>query len=230
MLKNQNGIFVPDRNIKPLIPLNMRFFGNIEEIKPEYEVTIGSAFFCMINSRTSAGIVYDTTVIETPVIKTLGLTRIVSELEVYASGILFDYLNRTAGANIALTAVSLPYKLLAQIEGSEKKDGFTFNRTNDIDREFAFGYWGENSDGSFMYYWHPVCKLTPTEETHQTSTAEIPEPQRNYAVRVIPYNNLWRVRYSTNTDVADGFVPLEKTAFFSNPIYREDQIPERVAA
>ena len=150
-----------------------------------------------------------------------------SELEVYASGILFDYLNRTAGAQIALNAVTLPPALLDKIEGAIADAGFTFNRTNDIEREFAFGYWGENSDGSFMFYWHPVCKLIPTEETHQTRTAEMPEPERNYSVRVIPYNNLWRTRYNTKKDEEAGNTPLGKDVFFLTPIYKEDQIPDR---
>lgn len=200
----------------------------IEFVKPEYEVTVGSAYFCLIKERDNQRIEYENTVLEVPTIKTLGLTRTVSELEVYASGILFDYLNRTAGAQIALTAVTLPSSLLDSIEGAGKHDGFTFNRTNDIEREFAFGYWGENSDGSFMYYWHPVCKLTPTEEQHQTRTADIPDPERNYAVRVIPFNNLWRTRYSTNADKQAGYEPIPINDFFVNPIYREDQIPKRL--
>jgi len=199
----------------------------IEYIKPEFEVTVGSIYFCLIEERTHTNILYENIVLEVPTVKTLGITRIVSELEVYSSGILFEYLNRTAGANIALDAVALPASLLDRIEGATKDAGFTFNRTRDIEREFAFGYWGENSDGSFVYYWHPVCKLTPTEENHQTSTADIPEPQRNFAVRVIPYNNLWRVRYSTNGDKEEGYIPLEKEAFFGSPVYREEQIPER---
>lgn len=199
----------------------------IKSIMPEYEVTVGSAYFCLIKERDSQLITYENTVLEVPTIKTLGLTRTVSELEVYASGILFDYLNRTAGAQIALTAVTLPPDLLDRIEGAVRQEGFTFNRTNDIEREFAFGYWGENSDGSFMYYWHPVCKLTPTEEQHQTRTADIPDPERNYSVRVIPFNNLWRTRYSTNADREAGYRPILIKDFFLNPIYREEQMPER---
>ena len=202
--------------------------GNIKYVKPEYEVTIGSAYFCLIEKRDNARITYEDEVLEVPVIKTLGLSRTVSELEVYASGILFDFLNRTAGANIALTAVSLPTDLINRIEGATEDDGFTFNSTNDIEREFAFGYWGENSDGSFMFYWHPVCKLIPTEESHKTQTADIPEPERNYSVKIIPYNNLWRVRYSTSKDTEAGFEPLEIDEFFEKPIYYKDQIPPRM--
>ena len=196
-------------------------------VKPEYEVSIGSAYFCLIRKRDNTVITYADEVVEVPTIKTLGLNRTVSELEVYASGILFDYLNRTAGANIALTAVTLPEDLLTEIAGAHSDAGFTFDKTNDVELEFAFGYWGENSDGTFMFYWHPVCKLTPTEESHQTRTGDIPEPSRNYAVKVIPYNNLWRTRYSTKADIKAGFVPLEKEEFFGNPIYHESQVPDR---
>lgn len=201
--------------------------GNIKYVKPEYEVTIGSSYFCLVKSRDDEIINYESEVLEVPTIKSLGLTRTVSELEVYASGILFDYLSRTAGAQIALTAVTLPTDLLDKIEGAAKKDGFTFNRTNDIESEFAFGYWGENSDGSFMFYWHPLCKLTPTEENHQTRTADIQNPERNYSVKVIPYNNLWRTRYSTKADELAGYTPLSVEAFFEGPIYLEDQVPIR---
>lgn len=199
----------------------------ITNIKPEYEVSIGAAYFCLIKERTATQITYEPTVYELDVIKTLGLTRIVAELEVYASGILFDFLNRTMGANIALTAVVLPPHLLNAIAGATTKDGFTFDKTNDVEREFAFGYWGENNDGSLTMIWHPVCKLTPTEETHSTSTAELAEPERSYAVRVIPYNNLWRTRYDNKKDRETGYAPIERGVFFLNPIYQESQVPER---
>jgi len=199
-------------------------------IKPEFEVTIGSAYFCLIAKKDNQSITYRNKVLEVPTIKTLGLTRTVSELEIYASGILFEYINRTAGANIALNTVALPPELIAEIEGALVKDGFTLSSTNDIEVEFAFGYWGENSDGSFTFYWHPVCKLTPTEENHETRTADIPVPQRGYAVKVIPYNNLWRVKYSTKTDTAAGYIPMKKEEFFIEPIYKENQLPKREEA
>ena len=196
----------------------------IEHVKPEYRVTVGSAYFCLIKNRDNNIINYRDEVLEVPVIKTQGITRIVSELEVYASGILFDYINRTAGADIALTAVALPQGLLNDIEGALEQDGFTFNRTNDIEKEFAYGYWGENSDGSFVYYWHPVCKLVPTEENYQTRTGDIPTPERNYNIKIMPYNGLWRVKYSTSKAVEAGLKPMSIEDFFSTPIYKNEQL------
>ena len=196
----------------------------IEHVKPEYQVTIGSAYFCIIENRDNNVINYRNTVFEVPTIKTQGVTRVVSELEVYASGILFDYINRTAGANINLNAVTLPQFLLNDLEGATEQGGFTFNRTNDLEKEFAYGYWGENSDGSLVYYWHPVCKLIPTEENHQTRTADIPEPQRNYNIKIIPYNGLWRVKYSTSKAIEEGLTPKTIGDFFSTPIYQENQL------
>lgn len=173
---------------------------------------------------------YEDIVIELPTAKTLGIAQDISELEVWASGQMFDYTSRTNSATISLAAVALPQHLLATIEGSVSQDGATFNRTNDIEREFAFGFWAENKDGSFNCYWLPVCKLTPTEETYATSTADIPDPESNYSVRVIPYNNLWRVRFSSADAKESGIIVTDKTAFnkkfFLDPIYQESQMQE----
>ena len=208
---------------KDMIPMNLSFFSNIVNIKPTYEVTIGACYFCMIKSRTNTEIVFKEKVIELYVVKTLGLTPNVAELNIFASGILFDTINRTANADIALGVVALPEELLAEIQGAQSENGFTFNTTNDISREFAFGYWGENSDGSFTMVWHPVCKLVPTEETHETSSEDISEPNRGYSVRVIPWNGLWRTKYSTAAAIKADQTPLERAHFFAQPVYNEMQ-------
>lgn len=196
-----------------------------EYVVPEYEVTVGSSFFNAIQKREKDTITYENKVLEIPIIKELGLTRTMSELEVYASGIVFDYINLTAGAEIALKAVALPPELINMLEGATEKEGFTINKTNDIGREFAFGYWGENSDGSFVYYWHPVCKLVPADEKHKTKTKDIPEPEADYKIKIIPYNGIWRVKYSTKAAEAEGLTPLTKEDFFAKPIYSEAQLP-----
>ncbi len=197
----------------------------MEYVIPEYEVTVGSSFFNAIKKKEKDTITYEDDVLEIPVIKELGLTRTMSELEIYASGIIFDYINQTAGAEIALKAVILPPELINMLEGAKEKEGFTINKTNDIGREFAFGYWGENSDGSFVYYWHPVCKLVPADEKHKTRTKDIPDPEADYKIKIIPYNGVWRVKYSTKAAVAEGLTPLTKDEFFAKPIYSEAQIP-----
>jgi hypothetical protein len=114
----------------------------IQSKKPTYEVSVGAAFFCIIDSKTAAGINYKTDVTRLDVIRTLGITPAVAEQEIWASGVLFDYISMTTGATIALTAVALPAELLNELSGAEQKDGFVFNRVNDLEKEFAFGYWG----------------------------------------------------------------------------------------
>jgi len=197
----------------------------MEYIMPEYEVTVGSSYFNAITKREKETITYDGAVKELPIIKELGLTRTMAELEVHASGIIFDYINQTAGAEIALKAVILPPELINMLEGASEADGFTFNKTNDIGREFAFGYWGENSDGSFVYYWHPVCKLVPADEKHRTRTKDIPDPEADYKIIIIPYNNIWRVKYSTKAADEAGLDVLTKAEFFAQPVYNEDDLP-----
>ena len=198
----------------------------MEYIMPEYEVTVGSSFFNAIKERTKDTITYEGKVKELPVIKELGLTRTMSELEIFASGITFDYINQTAGAEIALKAVVLPPELINMLEGAQEKDGFTISRTNDIGREFAFGYWGEYSDKSLVYYWHPVCKLVPADEKHATRTKDIPDPEADYKIKIIPFNGIWRVKYSTKKAKDEGLDVLTKDDFFAKPIYNENDLPQ----
>ncbi len=196
----------------------------MEYLVPEYEVTVGSSFLCLIKERDKSKITYEDKILELPVIKELGLARTMSELEVYASGIVFDYINQTSGGEISIKAVVLPPELIDVVEGATKKDGFTLNKTNDKGREFAFGYWGENSDGSFVYYWHPLCKLVPADEKHKTRNKDIPDPEADYKIKIIPYNKVWRTKYSTKEATVAELTPLTKEQFFAQPIYSEEQI------
>ncbi|MCL1999132.1 MAG: hypothetical protein FWG65_10240 [Turicibacter sp.] len=193
----------------------------MEYVVPEYEVTIGSSFWAVIRKRERDMIEY-APVIEIPIIKELGLARTMAEVEIYASGIIFDYLNRTSGAEISLKAVALPTDLLIDLEGETDADGFVISKTTNVAKEFAFGYWSENSDGSYVYFWHPVCKLVPADENRRTRTNNIPEPDAAYKIKIMPFNDIWRVKYLTNR--ADGAV-LSREEFFRTPIFSETNLP-----
>ena len=204
----------------------------IQNPRPTFEVSVGAGFFCIIENKTGTTINYQPTVTRLDVIRTLGITPVTSEQEIWASGILFESITQATGANIALTAVALPAKLLNELSGADQQKGFAFSRANDIEKEFAFGYWGENRDGSLVFYWHPVCKLVPGEETKNTRSDTPPDPQKNYTIRVIPFGmedgGIWRARYDQQEAAAEGITPLTIDEFFERVIYREDQIPEPV--
>jgi len=194
-------------------------------LKPAFEVTIGSSFWDIIKSRTNTAINYNDEVLEIPIIKTLGLARTKSELKVHASGIIYEYLSQTTGAEITLGAVALPEDLVDELEGTTVNGGYTFNKTGDMSKEFAFGYWGENSDGTYMYYWHPVCKLVPADESHETKKDDIPEPSKEFKIIIIPYNGLWRVKYSTKKAIEAQETVISIDEFFAKPIYNETDLP-----
>jgi len=202
----------------------------IVSTKPTYEVSVGASFFNIIKERSSTSITFEDIVTRLDVIRTLGITPTVIEQEIWASGVMFDYINQTSGADIALTAVSLPSELLNALSGSSQQGGFVFNRVNDTEKEFAFGYWGENRDGSLVFYWHPVCKLAPGEETKNTRQNDPPDPQKNYTIKVLPFGSggegaVWRIKYDQSIAKKEGLTPLTIEEFFLNPIYSESQVP-----
>ena len=206
---------------------------NIKNPRPTYEVSVGAGFFCIIKERDSNTITYEESVLRQDVIRTLGITPTLIEQEIWASGVMFDYISQTTGADIALNAVALDTELLINLSGANKKEGFVFNRVNDLEKEFAFGYFGENRDGTLVFYWHPLCKIVAGEETKNTRTNDPPDPQKNYSIKVMPFGSgedggVWRVRYDQKEAKAEGYQPLTIDEFFTQVIYREDQTPPPV--
>lgn len=188
---------------------------------PEYLVTIGNALFCVIKNRTKTEIEYDLPVIEVPIIKELGLSREVNELEINASGGKYASISKTVGADINLKAVVLPPELVQKLQGETEENGLVISKTTDIALEFAFGYWGENSDGSYVCYWHPLCKLVPADESYKTSGKGIPEPEVNYKIKVLPFNDTWRILHRTNNEK----VQFTREQFFEQPLYNSANAP-----
>lgn len=207
---------------------------NIVNIKPTYEVSVGAFFVCHIKNRTNTEIEYDNIITRLDVIRQIGVTPVVAEQEIWASGVLFDYINQITGANIALTAVALPQEMLNRLSGAKTNGGFVINRVSDLEGEFACGYWGENRNGTLQFRWHPVCKLIPGEDSKSTRTNDPTDPQKNYNIKIIPFgagedSGIWRVMYDQNLAKQGGFTPIGINDFFAQPIYKESQVDALIA-
>lgn len=193
--------------------------------KPSFTVTVGSSFWSVVDTKTSTTITYKPKVTEIPIIKTLGISPTTSELKVFASGIVYDHISLISGAEITLDAVALPTALVSELLGEESDGGAFVSRSNDIGKEFAFGYWSENSDGSYVYYWHPLCKLVAGEQSLETKTDEITEPSREYTITVLPFTQIWKFRYDTAEAIIAGNTPLTREEFFAKPILNISELP-----
>lgn len=198
----------------------------IKFLKPAYWITVLDAFFCFIEKTTDKIITYDEDVYQCPVIKEQGIAKTASETTIYASGKVYDYISRTQGAQITLGAVNLPQSILDKAEGVVVNGSFKFDTTSDSGKEFAYGYYLEQSDGSHVYYWHPRCKLTSAKEDSKTSGDKQDDPSREFVIIAMPTaEGLWRVRYFTN-EVPEGETALTPEKFFAAPIYtREPTAP-----
>lgn len=201
----------------------------IKEMKPSYVVTIRESFWNFVKERLgTAKPTYEDEVIKTPIVKSLGLARQQTESKITASGIVYDTLAVTTGAEITLGVVALPADILDPALGSKVKGAFAYDKTSDVGKEFAFGYYLERSNGSKVYYWHPTCKLVPSDDKYEDKKDGNVDPNVEYKIQVIPTpDGLWRVRYDTEK-VAEGTAVLKLEDFFAKPIFDEADEPAAV--
>ena len=122
--------------------------------KPSYWVTVRDNFWDFLIAENGAARMYEPDVYRSPVVKSIGLTGTVAEGNIYASGIVYDYTRQVQGAEIALDAVALDHALLDKATGAAVSGGFVYDSSNDISKEFAFGYYLEQRNGEYVYYWH----------------------------------------------------------------------------
>lgn len=187
--------------------------------KPSYWVTVRDNFWDFLIAENGAARMYEPDVYRSPVVKSIGLTGTVAEGNIYASGIVYDYTRQVQGAEIALDAVALDHALLDKATGAAVNGGFVYDSSNDISKEFAFGYYLEQRNGEYVYYWHPRCILAQNDETIETSTDSAPDPSRSYTIKALPtIEGVWRIRYYTE-DVQS---PLTPEAFFAYARYTEN--------
>lgn len=186
--------------------------------KPSYWVTVRDNFWNFLKAENGAARMYENEVYRSPVVKSIGLTGTVAEGNIYASGIVYDYTRQVQGAEIALDAVALEHALVDKATGASVNGGFVYDSSNDVGQEFAFGYYLEQRDGNYVYYWHPRCQLTQNDETIETSTDSATDPSRSYTIRALPtMEGVWRIRYYTKDDVS----PLTPEEFFAFARYTE---------
>jgi phi13 family phage major tail protein len=188
---------------------------------PAYWLTVGDAFFCFLASEAAGVRTYESDVYEEATIKSIGITPVVSESKIFASGKVYDIIRSKQGAAIALAVVALSPNIENKALGVTVSGPYAYDKNVDINKEFAFGYWADLKDGTKVYYWHPRCVLTPAENTLGTSTEETGDPEVTYTVTALPCaaNGVWRVRYFTG--LATG-TPLTAAQFFAAPVYTED--------
>lgn len=180
--------------------------------KPSYWITVRDNYWCFLESEDGAARLYENTVYQSPVVKSIGITGTVAEGNIYASGIVYDYTRQVQGAEIALDAVALDHFLVDKATGATTDGGFVYDSSNDIGKEFAFGYYIEQRNGEYVYYWHPRCLLTANDETVETSTDSAVDPTRSFTIRALPTaEGFWRIRYNTEGQVS----PLTPAQFFS---------------
>lgn len=193
--------------------------------QPAYIITVRdflASFIATRNADMTPNFEMDTgepatkKVIRLPVVKSVGLAPDVSSVPIHASGMVYDLSTRLKSAQLTLGVVALPADFKDAAVGTTIISGsMAYQKNNDLGKEFACGYYMEESDGGLVYYIHPRCKLIQGEEEAETSSDDDLDPEESYAIEVLPtHEGVWRIRYRTK-DVATGKTPLTVDAFFA---------------
>ena len=93
--------------------------------------------------------------------------------------------------------------------------------------KFGCGFTCEDADGKEVYYWFPNCKMTITDEEHNTSDDQDADPAVDYEIEAMPTDEkIWRVRYRTADFVGEqeNDVPLTADEFFALEPYTKAEI------
>ena len=175
-----------------------------------YEVTVGDFFVDFMNANETG---YEGTLKRCPEIKTLKVQPDSSNKKIYASGKVRDVLANVRGATLALDVVALPAAFVDKARGVVSAGQATSYEVA-IPKlpPFGCGFTTEDADGKEVYYWCPYCKMTITDEEHNTSDDQDADPTVSYEIEAMPTDEkIWRVKYRT----ADaGQNPLTAEAFF----------------
>lgn len=191
--------------------------------KPKYWLTVRDNFWCFLEAENGPARMYEKMVYRSPVVKSIGLTGTIADANIYASGIVYDIIHQVQGTEIALGAVALEKELVDKANGAITKGSFVYEKSNNISKEFAYGYYAEESDGSLVYFWHPRCKLTKSDDTLDTSTDSPADPNRSYTIKSLPTSEgVWRVKYYAKKADLDAGTALSVEDFFGTVRYTEN--------
>ena len=192
----------------------------LKQSKPSPRLTVGDAYFCFKQRSVEDAdkyTGYEETVSDLPVVKNVGVARTNNELNIYASGKLYEVIKAMTGAEISLGTVGLPYSLTAKALGEEELQGFYIGSATDIPNEFAFGYYTQYRNGKYYMRWMPHCVLSKADDSPETSTESPTEPKDEYTLlALVGDDGNWKVDYDQNSAPNGTLITLEM--FFAKPL------------
>lgn len=194
---------------------------SIEILHPAYEMTVGINYFADHNTETDT---YDTPV-GVDSIKSVGVTKQKADLEIWASGMLFEYSTQKTGTQLVVDALQIPSNMVNKYLGKEVEGGFSYDSVDDRPPEFAYGNVTEYSNGKKVFTWYPRCRLIEHNPTSQTRVGgTLNEPAKSYTILALPRaNGLIEVEYDQNNVTTDDV--LTEETFFSSVIKDKETKP-----
>ena len=188
--------------------------------------TAGASYFDFLTNSDYSAPVYEATVYREDNIKSISISPKIIEKIINGSGAIRDRLILKKGVDIGISANLISSTVMNKAEGVTAEDGFVVYKTTTEGTAFAYGTVFKRRDGSYTYFWWPLCRMQPPEMGAETETdAEIPDPEVAHTINAMALDNeVWCVKY--NTADASG-TPLTEAAFFAAPYTDDSEVADQ---
>lgn len=191
----------------------------------QYTVGIEDLFICFQTDpgTTETEPTYEEEVYAQTNITDVTITPNTTSFQKWASNKKIINITKNGSYSLAFNLAGLAREVKDKMFGKNPVRGVSFEDANPIEYpKFAIGLVLPLSDGNKLLRWYPNCSITPTEETHASTTEEMTINDIAYTITADPllYNDNTMAELDTGRESAD--IPADE--FMAQVIYDEEQL------
>ena len=199
-----------------------------KEKRPMIKITVGSLFYAM-NTADENG-QFDPAgfgeVIQSPVIKNVGVSVEAESTKVYSSGKIYGTRNANAGTDLAVEVLAFDEEDLYTLRGEKiEENGLVFGGGSNKRPFVAIGYPVIKDGGVSKFIWYPYCQLIENTEDIATSEDSFSEQNDTLTFSAMPFNAEGNTKVEIDTGTLQGKAATEEDFFKQVIVKKEDYTP-----
>lgn len=198
---------------------------SITSKKPMIKETVGALYY-VFNTPTEDGEydpdTYESSVIKSNVVKTIGTTENAEAVVVRASGEDYETVNQNGNIDMAVEVIAVDPGDLARMRADIVSNG-GLNRSGQTRKRpfFAFGKVVKRIGGAVQYAWFPKCQLVENSDDISDKGENFSEQNDKVTIRAYAYNEDGDKKTYVDSEMANFPSGLTEEQFFAAPILED---------